>query len=263
MGMKPVGLVQGFCVMKWSWYGINSPFRRSNAAYVYGDGMAGYSEYFTCPHTLTCDTGWGQNFEQVWMERAWADGFGTAYRRMVEEAAQLGAHGVIGVVDTCAQLSDMAIMEFHLLGTAVVVEGAAPPPFVWTTYLAGQRLAKLIEAGYMPLAVLAALGSIRVWDVCVTEYLLGGSIRLKGRSDRGAEITQLANAHMAARRVVRGAVRGGLGRHDTLHGVRLDSHEIEVGEGDQEVNCTLRGTRVRRFKDFEPLPPLTATVSLR
>ena len=29
---------------------------------------------------------WGQNYQQPWVESAWAQGFGSAYSRMVEEA---------------------------------------------------------------------------------------------------------------------------------------------------------------------------------
>ena len=46
----------------------------------------------------------------------------------------------------------------------------------WTTYLAGQRLTKSIEAGYMPVAVVASLASVRVWAYCMTEYLMEGTM---------------------------------------------------------------------------------------
>jgi hypothetical protein len=38
--------------------------------------------------------------------------------------------------------------------------------------------------------------------------------------------------------------------------------EDEVGEGDQEIQCLLRGNRVRRFKDFDPVPVPRPTVRL-
>jgi hypothetical protein len=34
------------------------------------------------------------------------------------------------------------------------------------------------------------------------------------------------------------------------------------GEGDVEVECVLRGNRVRRFKDFDPMPAPRPTVRL-
>ncbi|HZU73290.1 MAG TPA: heavy metal-binding domain-containing protein [Acidimicrobiales bacterium] len=296
MGLRPVAFVQGFCVMQWSWYGAGSPYMRGANPYS-GRGGRLYSESFGCPHGYVGSDhrSWGQNFEQSWTEDAWGLGFGTAYRRMVEEATEAGAHGVIGIIDTSRHLADMGVVEFHLTGTAVVVEGAEAPPEVWTTYLAGQRLAKLIEAGFMPVSVAAAMASVRVWDVCVTEYQLRGqaytgSVGMRGGfagmanrsgvggpgggfSGRGfggglggyavgGEIVQLGRAHTAARRVAREHVRSQIG-NDTLHGAQLSVNEREIGEGDQEVTCILKGTRVRRFKDFDPLPAPRPTVTLR
>ena len=95
---------------------------------------------------------------------------------MLEEATAQGAHGVIGVVDRVSNVADTGTTEFHFLGTAVTVEGGPPPAggVPWSTYLAGQRLTKSIEAGFMPVAVVAALASVRVWAYCMTEYLHGG-----------------------------------------------------------------------------------------
>ena len=305
MGVRPVAFVQGFCVMQWSWYGAGSPYLRG--AGPYSGGMRGqYAESFSCPHGYVGaeHRAWGQNYEQVWVQDAWRTGFATAYQRMVEEATEAGGHGVIGVVDTSHHLADMGVTEFHLTGTAVVVDGAPAPPAVWTTYLAGQRLAKLVEAGFMPVSVAAALVSVRVWDVCVTEFQLrgqsyaggvgGGVFGGGGFGGRGAfggggpfggggilggigpgtvgtvagsgyaaggEIVQLSRAHMAARHLAREHVRAQIGT-DTLHGARMDVEEHEVGEADQEITCTLRGTRVRRFKDFDPLPAPRPTVTL-
>ena len=279
MGLRPVAFVQGFCVMQWSWYGAGSPYMRSGSPY---GGQAGrYVESYSCPHGYAFATGdhrtWGQNYEQTWVEGAWSEGFGSAYRRLVEEAVEAGAHGVIGVVDTARHLADMGVIEFHLTGTAVVVEGVDRPSSVWTTYLAGQRLAKLIEAGFMPVSVAAAIASIRVWDVCVTEYQMRGQSYSRTLGSLGAlggiqgtvsgygvggEVVQLSRAHMAARRLARDHVRAQIGS-DTLHGARMEVREREIVEGDQEITCTLRGTRVRRFKDFDPMPPPQPTVSLR
>ena len=96
------------------------------------------------------------------MEDAWASGFTTAYERMIDEATSAGAHGVVGVVDTSAPLADLGVVEFQVQGTAVRVVDGAPPADgrPWTTYLAGQRLAKLVEAGYAPVSVAATVASV-------------------------------------------------------------------------------------------------------
>ena len=109
MGLRPVGLVQGFCVMQWGWYGPVGVHARHVALRRRRSRPAGsYSETYRCPHGFVSNEHrtWGQNFEQPWVEAAWAQGYGSAYTRMLEEAGTLGAHGVIGVVDRVSNVAD-------------------------------------------------------------------------------------------------------------------------------------------------------------
>ena len=71
----------------------------------------------------------------------------------------------------------------------------------------------------------------------------------------------MSSAHMAARRRARDQVRAQLGTDD-LHGVQLQVWERHVGEGDEEISSVIRGNRVRRFKDYDPLEAPTPTVRL-
>ncbi len=267
MGLRPVGLVQGFCAMQWGWYGAGSPYLRGTSPFGFsGGGGGGYMQNWYCPHGFVGGEHrtWGQNYEQTWVEEAWLSGFNAAFGRMIEEAEEVGAHGVIGVTDTSHNLADMRVAEFHVLGTAVVVEGAPPPPkgLPWSTYLAGQRLAKLLEAGFMPISVVATIASVRVWAYCITEYLMEGGAYAWGQSlSSTTEIEQVSEARLAARALARDHARRQLGT-DTLQGITFSATEREVGAGDQVVECTLRGTRVRRFKDFDPIPPPRPTVRL-
>lgn len=264
MGLEPVGYVQGFCVMQWQWYGMGSPFGTFGMPYA-TDGR-GYSETWQCPHGFVSaeHRSWGQNFEEPWIESAWSTGFGTAYSRLLEEATSLGAYGVVGVEDAAERLSDMGVVEFRLRGTAVKLAGAAPPSDLkpWTTYLAGQRLAKLFEAGYAPVAVAAAAASVRVYANCITQYLTEGSNVTWGTRMAGAEIEQLSNAHTAVRRIAREHVRAQLG-NDSLHGASMRTNVSEFGEGDAELQCVLRGNRVRRVREFSALPSPRPTVRLQ
>jgi hypothetical protein len=303
MGMRPVGFVQGFCAMQWSFYYAGSPYLRGSSPYSGGSGTQ-YYETWNCPHGFVSaeHRSWGQNYEQTWVESTWGQGFGAAYSRMMEEAAEVGAHGVIGVVDTMRHLGDVGITEFHITGTAVVVDGQAPPPRPWTTFLAGQRLNKLMEAGWAPVSVAASFSSIRVWAYCVTEYLMrgsgyggfggglgggglgggglgGGGVlggvlgaatggTMGGRGGGGAgygtdpgEIGQVSSAHMAARRRARNHIKTQIGGDD-LHGVQLSVTEREIGEGDMEISCLVKGTRVHRVRPYEQLPAPRPTVSL-
>jgi hypothetical protein len=262
MGLEPVGFVQGFCVMQWQWYGMGSPF--GPMGMPARGATTGYAESWQCPHGYVSaeHRSWGQNYEQSWVEEAWATGFTSAYQRMVEEADTVGAHGVVGVVDATAPLAGQGVLEFRVQGTAVrVADGPAPAGGPWTTYLAGQRLAKLIEAGYAPVSIAAAVASVRVWASCITAYLTEGTGQGWGRQPAGVEIEQAASAHMAVRRIAREHVRAQLG-DDSLHGASLSASEREMGEGDAELQCVLRGNRVRRVKDFDPLAPPRPTVRL-
>ena len=265
MGLEPVGLVQGFCVMQWGWYGAGSSFMRGSNPYTMGAQSEGaYSESYRCPHGYVSAEHrmWGQNLEQPWVEAAWSAGYGAAYARMLDEATALGAHGVIGVVDRVTPVADSQTSEFHFLGTAVTVEEGPPPAggVPWTTYLAGQRLIKSIEAGFMPVAVVASMASVRVWAYCITEYQMEGG-RGWGNTNQTGEVEQVIRAHMAVRQLARKHVRQKL-VGDALHGVQIDVEKRELAQGDEVIDCTIRGNRVRRFKDFDVVPSPRPTVRL-
>ena len=255
LGMEPIGIAQGYCVMQWGFYLANSPYLRGNGLYQGGGGI--YSETYACPHGYGHEEpyrSWGQNYEQSYVEQAWASGFSLAHDRMVAEAVALGAHGVIGVLDTIGHVADAGVREFHLQGTAVVVRDAPTPRTPFVTYLSGQRLVKLVEAGWMPAGVVASLASMRVWSYCVTQYQSEGNYGVD-------EMAQLTRAHAACFRLVsRAATAAASG--DELHGLSLQTSEFEVGEGDFEIQYVLRASRVRRFKDFDPLPLATPVVRL-
>lgn len=262
-GLEPVGLVQGFCVMQWGWYGAGSPYGLRGAG-PYGAGTGGYVRNYTCPHGFVSaeHRTWGQNYEQPWVEQAWARGFGAAFSRLLDEARTVGAHGVVGVTDRATLLGDLGVTEFHLLGTAVRVPGAPELDTPWTTYLAGQRLVKLLEAGLMPVSVAAAMASVRMWPYCMTEYLMeGGAWSWGGTATGVQEVDQVTDAHGAVRRLVREHVRQRLGG-DALHGAELQVHTRRLGAGDELLEATLRGTRVRRVRPAAPLPAPRPTVRL-
>jgi Putative heavy-metal-binding len=267
LGLQPVALVQGFCVMQWGWYGPGSGTMRGMNPYIGGQQSPGaYSETYRCPHGYVSaeHRTWGQNLEQSWVEEAWAQGYGTAYDRMLEEAGTLGAHGVIGVADRVSDVTDSGTTEFHFLGTAVTLEGGPPPAggVPWSTYLAGQRLTKSIESGFMPVAVVAAMASVRVWAYCMTEYYMeGGGMAGWGTRTGPALVEQVSKAHMASRQLARKHVRQKLAG-DELHGATLDVVTRRLSAGDEVIDCTLRGNRVRRFKDFDPVVLPRPTVRL-
>src|SRR5580658_10774276 len=51
LGLEPVALVQGFCVMRWGWYGAGSGYMRGASPWSAGARDSGaYSEVWQCPH---------------------------------------------------------------------------------------------------------------------------------------------------------------------------------------------------------------------
>jgi len=278
MGMDPVGFVQGFAVMQWSWY-ANTYYRTMSgggmAGMGGGSGMPGptargqYSEGWQCPHGFVGGDHrmYGYNYEQTWVEGNWSKGWGLAFNRMLEEATAIGAHGVIGVVDEMHHLPGTGAAEFRIRGTAVVVSGVEPPPAPFTTYLSGQKLVKLIEAGFMPVSLAASLASVQMIGYCITHYQMAGTAAgnwsggMSGGVSGVHSITQVGKAQRAARHIAREHIRRQLGE-DTLHGASMTQFEQEVGEGDMTIQCMIRGTRVRRYKDFDPLPPPEPVVRL-
>jgi uncharacterized protein YbjQ (UPF0145 family) len=252
MGMRPVGLVQGFCVMSWN-------FSYSSLANGYYGGNV--IDTYNCPHPIIHSgehQQYGWNLECTDMQDAWGDGYNKAYKRLIEEAEEAGAHGVIGITDATKSLLGSDVREFHLYGTAVVIEGAPRPKSIWSTFLAGQRLGKLFEAGLFPVSVIAAIAAVRIHPVCVTEILESG--RWDNYVNPDSEIRQLSDAHTSARQLARDHLKGRLGT-DELHGAQLDVREYRA-YGHEVISAELKGTRVRRFRDAEPLPAPLPTVRL-
>ncbi|MCU1362236.1 MAG: hypothetical protein JWM55_64 [Acidimicrobiaceae bacterium] len=261
MGLEPVGLVQGFCAMQQGSYMMGG---LSRSLSPYGGSAGGYVQNYQCSHGMISNEHrtWGQNYEQTWVETAWMQGFTSSFSRMLEEAGELGAHGVVGVVDTVTRLTDAKVLEFHMVGTAVkVLDAPAPTTPPWSTYLAGQRLSKLFEAGLVPVSIIASISSIRVWAYCTTEFLMGGAGTMLRNSSGPQEIDQIVSAKSQARFIARSNVRAQLGS-DSLRGANLELGEWEFERGDYEFQAVLRGNRVRRFKNFDPLPVPRATVRL-
>jgi hypothetical protein len=213
----------------------------------------GHYEQFPCPHGFVSQEHrlYGCNYEQPWITQAWSSGFWSAYQRLVEEATALGAHGVIGIIRSDTGRNAIGAREFTLQGTAVSVPGVDRPQTPFTTFLAGQKLNKLFEAGFVPVSVAASLISVQVYASCITEYQLGGMTTVYGWAlPEDDEIYQLSRAHATARALARAQIRSQLDG-DVLHAAHLDATEHEVGGIGPAIAVSIYGNRVRRFKDFD------------
>ena len=133
-GFEPVGEVMGSIVSQVGWTGYRG-------CGMYGGGFAGWDS--TTVAAAGRLTGYGPYVDAL------NHGYQTAMSRMLEEAATIGADGVVGVGLKTDHLDSRA-REFVALGTAVRARGSVRPRRPFSTHLPGQDVAKLVTAGWMP-----------------------------------------------------------------------------------------------------------------
>ncbi|MGH3865515.1 MAG: heavy metal-binding domain-containing protein [Pseudonocardiaceae bacterium] len=137
VGFEPVGEVMGCIVEHIGWSGFGG------CGYFGGFGLGG--------GTVTSSgsarfVGFGPYVDALYR------GYDTALGRMRAEAAAMDADGVVGVRLSVSHFgSDNR--EFVALGTAVRARSRHRPGRVFTTDLAGQDVAKLLTAGWVPSAI--------------------------------------------------------------------------------------------------------------
>ena len=152
-------------------------------------------------HTGIQTRKWGQSQELTKLTEAMYNARELAMTRMEEEAAELGADGVVGVrLDVNYYEWGKDAAEFIAVGTAVKAENGVShlnkPGKPFTSDLSGQDFWTLMQTGYLPQGL--------VMGTCVYHIAhrgLGQTLRL-GRAERGA-----AELHP-------GAVRGPGAGHD-------------------------------------------------
>jgi len=176
--------------------------------------------------------------------------------RVLAEAAEMGAHGVIGMNLTLRPAGETRqVIEFTVVGTAVRRAGAAPLPFPFTCHLSGQDLTKLLRVGYMPVAFVLGISVVETWIGCTTDYQL--------RSWTGAEVTQMSEAIETSRMGAAEHLETQAARvADGVIGVETRFSEMEMGERAQLVQTIATGTAVRRFHNEPPLEPSLVMIRL-
>jgi uncharacterized protein YbjQ (UPF0145 family) len=90
-------------------------------------------------------------------------GYATALDRLEEEATALGADGVLGIDFTITSLDGVA-QEFVALGTAVRAATDQRPRRPFTTFLPGQDVGKLMQAGWVPVRVAVGVSGRAMYD---------------------------------------------------------------------------------------------------
>ncbi len=167
-------------------------------------------------------------------------GYDTALARMQLEASGIGADGVIGV-GLAAKPFDQGSREFTALGTAVRSRRARERPArPFVTELAGQDLAKLVGAGWLPVRIVYGIAMLIRHDDMTTRTQAswaGGNTEVTG-------YTQLVTAARAdARRdfTRRVAQAGAEGAIVSTMGVAMREIEPSENHRDHVAEATVFG----------------------
>jgi len=135
VGFSPVGQVMGSAVYNVGW------------AYS-GCGYYGYYGYGMAPVVPVPAT---QQLLNQARHRA--------VNRMRQECQALDGDGVVGVRLAVQRFHDIGL-EFFAIGTAVRADGRKRPKKPFTSDLSGQDFAKLLRAGWVPVALVQGVGAM-------------------------------------------------------------------------------------------------------
>jgi uncharacterized protein YbjQ (UPF0145 family) len=173
----------------------------------------------------------------------------TAIRRMVEECAELGGHGVVGVRLSIGGFPAGGL-EFKAIGTAVRAPGAPPLRAPFTSDLSGQDFAKLVAKGWMPVALALGISIAARHD----DWLTAGQTRWGAGNAEVSGYTELVNEtrHDARQQLAADVKRmGGEGVVVAGMDMRVRERECPAQEGrtDHIVEATNIGTAIVRFSE--------------
>jgi uncharacterized protein YbjQ (UPF0145 family) len=244
-GLEPVGEVMGSMVQKIGWSG----FRGCG---VYGLGFGGgFSGSTVTSSRPSRFSGFAPYVEAL------NTGYRTAMARMVQEAATIGADGIVGVGLTMTHMAGGA-REFTALGTAVRARSSARPRRIFSTHLSGQDVAKLVAGGWMPTDLVFGISvAIRHddWTTRRQSSWGAGNVEVAGYTEL---ITH-----------TRADARAQFGRHVHATGadgaivssMTLQAWEIEPSNNhrDHVAEATVFGTSLLRFHTATTAPARTLT----
>ena len=215
----------------------------------------GYNGYGGCGATL----GYGMGFsgpppapvgtrQSRWAGFApYADairrGYATALARLQLEAAGLGADGVVGISLSMSDL--MGAREFLALGTAVRARSTVRPSRPFATDLPGSDVAKLMQGGWVPAALLVGFEVALRHDDWQTQTEASGW--------RGAEVSGYTELTQHVRHLVRTDVHqqlerlGADGFVASSIGMRVFHVEPSEHHRDHVAEALLTGTALAQF----------------
>jgi uncharacterized protein YbjQ (UPF0145 family) len=133
-GFDPIGVVMGAGVFRiWRPTVCSSPLGRAQQPLVY--------------------TAYEDSLREAW---------GIVVARLQSEAAQVGAHGVLGVSVSQMWLSENRMVQIQLVGTAVRVAGIPPLARPFLSNLATEDFLKLLVGGWVPCGLAWGVAAVHV-----------------------------------------------------------------------------------------------------
>ncbi len=233
VGFSPVGEVMGSIVQHIGWAGWG------------GCGVYGYGTQYLTPGTVTSGAGAGFGGYRPYVDALYR-GYDTAQRRMLEEARAMRADGVVGTRVTVADMGE-GNREFVMLGTAVQAASRARPNDPFTTDLAGEEVAKLLRAGWVPVRFSVGISVGIRHDDYVTQRQTSAWNQANTEIAGYTELVTYVRADARHRFFDKVRVAGADGA--VVSGMTLSMWEIEPSEGhrDHVAESTVTGTSIARF----------------
>src|SRR2546421_3607337 len=146
-----------------------------------------------------------------------------ALGRMRQEAAALGAHGVVGVrLEHKAYEWGSNLLDFTAIGTAVRLPGAAPLKRPFLSDLSGQEALTLLRTGYVPVGVAVGCCAYYVATTVADEW--------QQRGWYNNEMSRLTSAVYQARHIAMARMAAD-GRAMGADGIVGSDVHLRAGEG--------------------------------
>jgi uncharacterized protein YbjQ (UPF0145 family) len=177
---------------------------------------------------------------------------------MTEEATAMGADGVVGVRLSVSDLGNDN-REFVALGSAVRSQSRHRPARVFTTDLAGQDVAKLLQAGWVPCAIAYGI-SVAVrhddWRTQRQSSWGAGNTEVSGYTELVAHVR--ADARYRFDQQARST--GAQGAIVSSMGLQIRGIEPSENHRDHVAESTVFGTALASFHRGSTAPTRSLTI---
>jgi uncharacterized protein YbjQ (UPF0145 family) len=246
VGFDPVGEVMGCIVQRIGWSGFGG------CGYIgafAGLGIGGGTITSSGPGSFV---GFDPYVDALYR------GYDTALGRMAHEAGAMQADGIVGVRLSVSHLGS-GNREFVALGTAVRARSQHRPGRVFTTDLAGQDVAKLLQAGWVPGALIYGI-SVAVrhddWRTQRQASWGAGNTEVAGYTELVVHVRADAR-HRFEERARAAGVDGAI-----VSSMGLQIHHIEPAENhrDHVAEATVFGTALMSFHRGTTAPTRSLTI---